>query len=126
MNLRTITFNLCAICLLLLASCSKNDEQPIPDLDFRQEMREFVQDISSYAKSKNNKFIIVPQNGQEILAVTSEPSGTLSTNYLNAIDAVGREDLFYGYTDDNVLTPAADNEYLISICNVAKNNAKVI
>ncbi|HEY8938489.1 MAG TPA: endo alpha-1,4 polygalactosaminidase [Cyclobacteriaceae bacterium] len=89
-------------------------------------MREFVQAISAYAKAQNSNFVIVPQNGQEILTVTSKPDGAVVTDYVNAIDAVGREDLFYGYTGDDVLTPTADNEYLVSICNVAKNSSKVV
>ncbi|HTJ47886.1 MAG TPA: hypothetical protein VL443_00420, partial [Cyclobacteriaceae bacterium] len=109
------------VCVLFLTSCSKKDDgQPIPKLDFREEMRDFVQSISAYAKNQNSNFIIVPQNGQEILTITSKSDGAVATDYVNAIDAVGREDLFYGYTGDDVLTPTADNEYLVSICNVAK------
>jgi cysteinyl-tRNA synthetase len=115
------------VCVLFLTSCSKKDDgQPIPKLDFREEMRDFVQSISAYAKNQNSNFIIVPQNGQEILTITSKSDGAVATDYVNAIDAVGREDLFYGYTGDDVLTPTADNEYLVSICNVAKNNSKVV
>jgi cysteinyl-tRNA synthetase, unknown class len=111
---------------IFMLSCHKDDEQNVPDLNFREEMRIFVQDISTYAKAIDNKFLIIPQNGQEILTINSEANGPLATNYINAIDAVGREDLFYGYTDDDAATPTADKDFLISFCDVAKNNNKVV
>ncbi len=112
--------------VLITASCGKNDDPSIPDLDFRQEMRAFVQEISAYAKNQKANFLIIPQNGQEILTTNSEKDGAVATEYVNAIDAVGREDLFYGYTSDDVSTPTEDHNYLIDFCDVAKNNGKVV
>lgn len=117
------------IALLLLISCSKDKETKkcdVPDLDFRQEMRDFVQEISAYAKGIDEDFLIVPQNGQEILTTNSEPDGPLATDYIDAIDAVGREDLFYGYTGDDKATPAEDRDFLISFCDIAKENGKLV
>jgi len=45
-------------------------------------------------------FILIPQNGQEILTMDGESTGTPATNYINAINGVGREDLFYGYSTE--------------------------
>jgi cysteinyl-tRNA synthetase, unknown class len=112
--------------LILVTSCKNEDDDKFPELDFRQEMREFVQGISAYAKDQNSNFLIIPQNGQEILTINSEPTGAVATAYLDAIDAVGREDLFYGYTADDSATPTADRDYMISICDVAKSNGKVV
>ena len=113
---------------LLLLSCSDDKEQKceVPDLDFRQEMRALVQEISAYAKNIDEDFLIIPQNGQEILTLNSDPDGPLATDYINAIDAVGREDMFYGYTGDDKATPAEDRDFLISICDVAKDNDKLV
>lgn len=55
--------------------------------DYKAEMRLFVEKISQRAKSKNQDFIIIPQNGQEVLCNDEK--------YLAAIDAVAREDVFY-------------------------------
>jgi len=120
--------NLFRILILWMSilSCSNGDKEEIPSLNFRQEMREFVQDISLYAKNQQSNFLIIPQNGQEILTVNSEPDGAVASAYVDAIDAVGREDLFYGYVDDDKETPAEDRDYLISFCDVAKNNGKVV
>ena len=110
-----------------LFSCSDESRKcEVPDLDFRQEMRDFVQEISAYAKNVSPDFMIVPQNGQEIITLDGDPEGTLATEYLQAIDAVGREDLFYGYTSDDEPTPTADRDFLIGLCTVAKNNDKLV
>ncbi|MHA1672297.1 MAG: MJ1477/TM1410 family putative glycoside hydrolase [Promethearchaeota archaeon] len=60
------------------------EEQGISNAD--QLMVGFVQNLSIYCKSKNPNFLIVPQNG-EALGVNQE--------YLEAIDGIGREDIFY-------------------------------
>ena len=116
------------VLFLLLIACSDKETKKcdVPDLDFRQEMRDFVQEISAYAKDIDPDFLIVPQNGQEILTTNSDPDGPLATDYIDAIDAVGREDLFYGYTGDDKPTPAADRDFLISICDVTKENGKLV
>jgi len=116
------------VLFLFLIACSDKETKKcdVPDLDFRQEMREFVQGLSTYAKNINPDFLIVPQNGQEILTTNSDPDGPLATDYINAIDAVGREDLFYGYTGDDKSTPATDRDFLISFCDIAKNNGKLV
>jgi cysteinyl-tRNA synthetase, unknown class len=116
------------VLFLFLIACSDKETKKcdVPDLDFRQEMRDFVQEISVYAKNIDPDFLIVPQNGQEILTTNSDPDGPLATDYIDAIDAVGREDLFYGYTGDDKATPAADRDFLISLCGVAKNNGKLV
>lgn len=116
------------VLFLFLIACSDKETKKcdVPDLDFRQEMREFVLEISVYAKNIDPDFLIVPQNGQEILTANSDPDGPLATDYIDAIDAVGREDLFYGYTEDDKATPAADRDFLISLCDVAKDNGKLV
>lgn len=116
------------VLFLFLIACSDKETKKcdVPDLDFRQEMREFVREISVYAKNIDPDFLIVPQNGQEILTTNSDPDGPLATDYIDAIDAVGREDLFYGYTGDDKATPAADRDFLLSICDVAKDNGKLV
>lgn len=63
--------------------------------DYRQDMRDFVQAISAYGEENIPNFIIIPQNGQEIVTQNGEEDGVPATEYLNAINGVGREDLFY-------------------------------
>ncbi len=112
----------------LLTACSDNgatsddgDNQGTEtDLGYKQHMRSFVQNISSYAKGISPGFIIIPQNGHELLTVNGEEDGQPDNTYIRAIDGVGREDLFYGYSDDNKPTPSSDSDYMISFMDIAE------
>lgn len=108
--------------LVLTTACGGEDEPTVTDIDYKQEMRDFVQGISQYAKNENSDFIIIPQNGQEIITTNGEPDGPADASYLSAIDATGREDLFYGYDDDNVATPVDEREYLVDFLDIAHDN----
>lgn len=103
-------------------SLKENADDNIEIIDYREEMRNFVKEISVYSKSKSSGFIIIPQNGQELITDTGESDGIIQTDYLNSIDATGREDLFYGYNLDNMPTPLNKNEYMLSLCEIYKNN----
>jgi uncharacterized protein (TIGR01370 family) len=91
-------------------------------IDYRQEMRDFVQGISIYAKGLKAGFIIIPQNGHELLTEDGRESGTPASTYLNSIDGVGREDLFYGYDNDNEATPESERDYMLAFMDIAENN----
>ncbi len=53
----------------------------------------FVVGLSMWAKSRNPDFLVVPQNGEELL---SDP------RYLAAIDGQGKEDMLYGDRGNNI------------------------
>jgi len=95
--------------------------QPV-DRDYRQDMRNFVQDISTYTKGFNTNFVVIPQNGHDLITENGEGSGTVSASYLSAIDGIGREDLFYGYDEDNVATPDSERAEMIGFLDIAENN----
>ena len=110
--------------ITLLVSCGKEnvDNPQYNDIDFKQEMRNFVKKISQYAKEINDDFIIIPQNGQEIITQNGESDGLPMSDYLSAIDGTGREDLFYGYDTDNEPTSEDDKNYLIAFCDLCEQN----
>jgi len=113
------------ICTFLFfsLSCKKNN---IPDVDFRQEMRNFIENISTYARSYSNGFIVIPQNGQELITFNGEASGPLASDYNQAISGQGREDLFYGYDGDGIPTPAEERIYMEGFLDRMKAEGKVI
>jgi cysteinyl-tRNA synthetase len=76
-------------------------------------MRKFVMDISEYSKAHSSGFIVVPQNGQELVTEDGEPDGGMEFAYIASIDGQGREDLFYGYIDDDVPTPANETSWML-------------
>lgn len=114
---------LCCIFSLLFLSCKKEHSKSI---DFRNEMRNFVIQISQYAKTKKPGFIIIPQNGQELITINGEVDGNLSMNYINAIDGTGREDAFYGYDGDDIATPTIPQKYIIGFLDRCKQAGKTI
>ena len=96
------------------------------DPEYRQQMRNFVIGISDYSKQKNPDFIIIPQNGQELLTSGGNPDDPVAQDYIAAIGGIGREDFFFGYDDDNVPTEHEDTEYMASLLDVAKDNGVVV
>jgi cysteinyl-tRNA synthetase, unknown class len=83
-----------------------------PAADCRGQMRSFVQNISAYARTFDTGFIVIPQNGIELITDTGNADGALETDYISAISGTGQEDLLYGYSNDNAATPTAVTGYL--------------
>ncbi|SHH70275.1 endo alpha-1,4 polygalactosaminidase [Flavobacterium defluvii] len=110
----------------VLLSCQKDDISYSDARDYKEEMRKFVIGISQYAKSKNPAFNIIPQNGIELVSSNGDASGNPHISYLNAIDANGQEDLFFGYDEDNVATDNKHNSYLRELLNISKKAGNVI
>jgi len=105
------------IFLLLVVSCGDDDEEENYDLDYKQEMRDFVSAISDYAKDVNPDFLIVPQNGQEVNTINGDNEGDPDTDYLSSIDCIGQEDLYYGYDKDDRATSTGNTSYLMKFLN---------
>ena len=108
--------------IIFTSACKKNN---FPDLDFRQEMRNFVQEISTYSKNIDSDFLIIPQNGADLVSSTGDEDGTPELTYINAIDGIGQEDLLYGYDDDDRATASDVTTWLSSFLNIAKSNGGV-
>lgn len=67
-------------------------------------MQDFVIAISNYARSQDPDFILIPQNGEEILFNDIDPEKGLRADLMQAIDGYGIEELFYNgssYTPDD-------------------------
>jgi cysteinyl-tRNA synthetase len=104
-------------------SCKKAD---YPDLNFKQEMRNFVIGISEYSRTIKTDFIIIPQNGIELVTINGEETDSLANSYLSAIDGNGQEDLFYGYDNDDQATSTEDNTYLRTFLDKSKKSGNTI
>lgn len=102
------------------------EEEESPEHDYRADMRSFVIKISDYAKGRNGNFAVIPQNGLELLTLNGNPNGNVATDYLQAIDANGQEDLFYGYSGDDVATPGDVTSYLTQFLNISNDHGNRI
>ncbi|WP_024466595.1 endo alpha-1,4 polygalactosaminidase [Treponema pedis] len=121
-NLKTIIF----ISIIFTGGLSCENAAFFKPVNYRSEMRRFVKEISQYAKTGKKRFYIVPQNGQELAETVTENNVYIETDYIESIDAVGREDLFYGYTGDNKKTPAFITDSLTRLCNIFKTRKKPV
>jgi cysteinyl-tRNA synthetase, unknown class len=124
---------LCIACSFFIAcggddnDDDNNDDDVVSGLDYKNEMRKFVQEISQYTKGISANFIIIPQNGQEIVTQYGDIGEDPVTSYLNAIDGVGREDLFFGYDDDDEATSTSDKLYMMDYLDICEeNNVEVL
>lgn len=82
------------------------------------EMIDFVRDLARYAKAKTNgEFLVLPQNGERLLE---------HADYLEAIDGVAKEDLFYGYDGAEAFTPAHETTYSQQFLRRARAAGKLV
>jgi cysteinyl-tRNA synthetase len=89
-------------------------------------MRDFVIEISTYAKAMEPSFAVIPQNGIELVTLDGEHDGPLSSTYLEAIDGHGQEDLFYGYDRDDRASPSGETSYLRGFLDRSLSQGKLI
>ena len=105
----------------LSLSCQKDKR-----IDYRQEMRNFVIEISQKAKSQNPNFQIITQNGVDLICTDANYNEKLASEYISAIDGQGQEDLFFGYSRDNKPTPQTTTDNLKSYLSRLSKNGKII
>ncbi len=106
-------------CGCLLLSCQTAPPPGEDNTDYRQEMRRLVIDLSAYARLRDSDFILIPQNGQELISGAAR-------DYMESIDGTGREDLNFGYTGDNRRTPEKENESMLALCRMFASRGKTV
>ena len=79
------------IIAISLSGCFKEKRSDIA----AEKMQDFVVNISEYARNLDNDFIIIPQNGVELAFNNLESGEGFNELYMNSIDGVGVEELFY-------------------------------
>jgi len=83
-----------------------------------QDMVDFVAAIRAYAHAQDPDFLIFPQNAPEL--------ASLVPAYLESVDGIGQEDIYYGYQDDDVMTPSAVTAEMESHLDLFKNAGKLV
>lgn len=104
--------------LFVFAACSDDDEGSI-DPWYREAMRQFVINIRTAADSLTTGFILIPQNGHDIMQDTN---GAPAAGYISAVDGAGQEDLFFGYDSDDVWTPVSARNEILGFLGTAQSN----
>lgn len=104
--------------VMVLLSC-KQPTQSTEGLDFRGEMRSFIQGMSAHARTQDADFIVILQNGHEILTSDGTGSGIPQRSLIEAIDGVARESLNFGYPGRNDPTPRKVRGQMLAMAQVA-------
>jgi cysteinyl-tRNA synthetase, unknown class len=106
------------ISLLLIVttiiSCNTNRYE---DIDFRKEMVDFIVKIDDYASPQVESFGVFPQNGCELAEYDA---------YINAVEGIGQEDLYYGYDGDGIITPSNETSYIETYLDILNSESKLI
>ncbi|MGQ9864639.1 MAG: endo alpha-1,4 polygalactosaminidase [Bacteroidia bacterium] len=103
------------IIFFLTFSCSREKNEQYA----AEKMQQFVSNISNYAKSLKSDFIIIPQNGIELTFYNTNPDNGINTTYLNAIDGLAVEELFYNGT-------FSPDSHRISMLQQIKSTKKIL
>ncbi len=113
--------------MLLIVSCgTEPEEEPRPQRNYKQEMRDFVEQLSAWAHVQKASFLVTPQNGVQLTTTTGTIQGGPDLDYLGAIDAVAQEDLFYGYDGMDIRSPSYFTGDVGAFLDQARYNGKVI
>jgi cysteinyl-tRNA synthetase, unknown class len=108
--------------ILLLVACTN---KPIEKPDYRAEMRRFVQKIDERGEQLKPGFIVVPQNGLALITQDGKADGIADQTYLNVIDGIGQEELFYGYDNqDDQITPDPEHSEWLSLAERLRDEGK--
>lgn len=91
MPIRSSLISTLVFMLFIFGACNKDKKIDKAGL----KMQDFIRNISSYARSIDSDFIIIPQNGIELAHVDVNAENELDTYFLSSIDGFGIEELFY-------------------------------
>lgn len=106
-----------------IAPIQRGPEGPL--LDVRDQMRQFVQKISDYARSVQPNFTVITQGGLELLTKVDEVDETkVSTAraYIKSIDGILVEGLFFGEKEVGQPTPPERLEQRLKLVRLAKKS----
>jgi cysteinyl-tRNA synthetase, unknown class len=113
---------LCVVLGLIVSivGCTFLSAEPETPPAPREAMRKWVADIADYTQLRVPAFLVIAQNGDELLTTGLTATVALANDYIDAIDGLGREDLFYGYDADNQPTPVDAIEWMLSYLDRAE------
>ncbi len=108
------------------SSNSSEDNTNNTVYEYREMMRDFVKEISNYIKGKKQDFIVIGQNGIELFTEDGTEKSHIRYDYLNALDGVSQEGLFYGYDDFDKKTDEKVSKHLQKLLLIAKDENKPV
>lgn len=91
--------------IFILSACGKEKKTTKAGV----KMQEFIQEISYYTRNQKPNFILIPQNGEELIYTDLEEEKGVNQVFLNSIDGWGIEELFYN-------GDKGTDEYRLNMC----------
>lgn len=85
------TFRFISLVLVVLLAVACNRPNVEPCNDYREAMRDFMIRISETARTQDADFVVIPQNGIELVTMGDNAHSELAAAYLSAIDGHGQE-----------------------------------
>lgn len=82
-------------------------------------MQDFIIAVSDYARAQDPDFILIPQNGEEVLFEGIDPESAVNSRLVNAIDGYGVEELFFNGS-------YAPDEYRLSMLRKVSPGLKIM
>lgn len=92
-------------------------------INYKEEMKTLVKEISEYSKSRKEEFIVVIQNAEEVIY---NAEGNIDYDFLEHIDGIGKESLFFGYEGDDERTEDEVTNYSKELLNLYRENNKKV
>ncbi len=92
-------------------------------LDYREEMRRFVQSIGKFARKYRRDFQVLPINGLELLVKINSADEDVrnpARTYMRSINGIVQEGLFYGIPEIGKPTDEKRRERLLPLARMAK------
>lgn len=107
--------------LIFTIACNKVSYDK--EINYKDEMKKFVSEISMEAKKSEGDFYIITQNAEDIIYGKNEE---IDYDFLNCIDGIGKESLYYGYDKDDKKTNEEEVKYIEDALDVYLKNNKVV
>jgi|GEM_PF-79929 len=88
--------------------------------DYREAMRQWVVDIGTIARERDNDFILLPQNCSPLFTYDGEADGVRADFFLESINGINRESLCFGYHGEyGAMRPISYRNQVIERLNIA-------
>jgi cysteinyl-tRNA synthetase len=98
-------------------------------LDYREEMRRFVQSISTFTRKYQPNFVVIPQNALDLLVKIDDVDETRvapARTHMRSINGVHQEMLQFGDPEFGIPTPDEVRQNLLTQTELAMKNGLVV
>jgi endo-alpha-1,4-polygalactosaminidase (GH114 family) len=101
----------------------------LPIIDYREQMRRFVERVATFARGHRPDFVVIVQNGLDLISKAEdgeEPDAAPARRYMRSIDGVLVEALNFGQTELDQPTPEEPREKRLRLAKMAQGHGRKI